>query len=283
MPQKIYAHHKYSIILPTYNERENISLIVWLLIETLDKKYVQYLSKPSPTPIKSQLITSHRFLNHPSQPTLSLLCSEIDYEIIIVDDGSPDRTQDVVKSLQKAFSSDTIKLRPRPGKQGLGSAYRHGLSFATGDFVILMDADLSHHPKYIPQMIRQQLNTKCDIVSGTRYKPNGGVCGWNFKRKLTSRGANFLAATALSLSSEASDLTGSFRLYRKQVLETLIPDCVSNGYAFQMEILVRARNYGYTIEEVPIVFVDRVFGASKLGGAEIVGFLKGLLFLFFTT
>ncbi len=144
-----------------------------------------------------------------------------------------------------------------------------------------MDADLSHHPKYIPAMIAQQAATGADIVSGTRYAPDGGVFGWNFKRKLTSRGANTLAQALLSPG--VSDLTGSFRLYRKAALELLMRQCKSKGYAFQMEIAVRARRAGLTIAEVPIVFVDRVYGDSKLGGAEIAMYLKGLVNLFFTT
>lgn len=144
-----------------------------------------------------------------------------------------------------------------------------------------MDADLSHHPKYIPAMIATQAASGADIVSGTRYAPGGGVFGWSFKRKLTSRGANTLAQALLSPG--VSDLTGSFRLYRKPALELLMRRCTSKGYAFQMEIAVRARRAGLSIAEVPIVFVDRVYGASKLGGAEIAMYLKGLINLFFTT
>lgn len=144
-----------------------------------------------------------------------------------------------------------------------------------------MDADLSHHPKYIPAMIRKQTTTGADIVTGTRYAPGGGVFGWNFKRKLTSRGANTLAQALLQPG--VSDLTGSFRLYRKRCLERLMRQCKSKGYAFQMEIAVRARRMGMSIAEVPIVFVDRVYGSSKLGGAEIMMYLKGLVNLFFTT
>lgn len=175
-----------------------------------------------------------------------------------------------------------ILLRPRAGKLGLGTAYIYGLQFASGDFIILMDADLSHHPKYIPSMIDKQALTGADIVSGTRYAPGGGVFGWSFKRKLTSRGANTLAQALLD-PGNLSDLTGSFRLYRKAPLEILMRDVKSKGYAFQMEIAVRARRMGLTIAEVPIVFVDRVFGKSKLGGAEITMYLKGLINLFFTT
>jgi dolichol-phosphate mannosyltransferase len=101
------------------------------------------------------------------------------------------------------------------------------------------------------------------------------------KRKLISRGANFV--TQFLLRPGVSDLTGSFRLYRKEVLEQLVAACVSKGYVFQMEMMVRAREHNFTIGEVPISFVDRVYGESKLGGNEIYGFVKGLLYLFATT
>ncbi|KAM5246325.1 dolichol-phosphate mannosyltransferase subunit 1 isoform 2-T2 [Ctenodactylus gundi] len=212
---------KYSVLLPTYNERENLPLIVWLLVKSFSE-------------------------------------SEIDYEIIIIDDGSPDGTRDVAEQLQKIYGSDRILLRPREKKLGLGTAYIHGMKHATGNYIIIMDADLSHHPKFIPEFIRKQKEGDFDIVSGTRYKGNGGVYGWDLKRKI-------------------------IRLYRKEVLQKLTEKCVSKGYVFQMEMIVRARQLNYTIGEVPISFVDRVYGESKLGGNEIVSFLKGLLTLFATT
>lgn len=172
-------------------------------------------------------------------------------------------------------------LRPREKKLGLGTAYIHGIKHATGNFVLILDADLSHHPKYIPQFIELQKRENLDIVSGTRYRGDGGVYGWDFKRKLISRGANYLSQ--ILLRPGASDLTGSFRLYRKDVLAKLISQCVSKGYVFQMEMLVRARQNNYTIGEVPITFVDRVYGQSKLGGTEIFQFAKNLLYLFATT
>lgn len=218
-----------------------------------------------------------------------------------MDDGSPDGTQDVAKQLQKIYGEDTLLLRPRPSKLGLGTAYVHGMKHASGDFIIIMDADLSHHvskfwlpaiwkysinffqfqPKFIPEMIKLQLAHDYDIVSGTRYQGSGGVYGWDFKRKLISRGANFLSQ--ILLRPGASDLTGSFRIYKKRVLEKLIANCVSKGYVFQMEMIVRARQFNYTVGEVPITFVDRVYGQSKLGGTEIYQFAKNLLYLFATT
>uniref|UniRef100_A0A0C9QMX5 Dolichol-phosphate mannosyltransferase subunit 1 n=1 Tax=Wollemia nobilis TaxID=56998 RepID=A0A0C9QMX5_9CONI len=234
--------YKYSILIPTYNERLNISLVTYLIFKHL---------------------------------------SDINFEIIIIDDASPDGTQEVVQQLQKVYGENRILLRPRKGKLGLGTAYVHGLKYASGDFVVIMDADLSHHPKYLPSFIRKQIETGADIVTGTRYVKGGGVHGWNLMRKLTSRGANVLAQTLLWPG--VSDLTGSFRLYRKPVLEDLIKTCVSKGYVFQMEMIVRASRKQYHIEEVPITFVDRVYGSSKLGGSEIVQYLRGLIYLFLTT
>lgn len=116
------------------------------------------------------------------------------------------------------------------------------------------------------------------MVSGTRYLPGGGVYGWDLNRKMTSRVANFLAATMLNPA--ASDLTGSFRLYKKSCIEKIMPLVKSRGYVFQMEIITRAQYLGYDIEEVPITFPDRIFGESKLGANEIVSYLKGLMDLF---
>ncbi|XP_055599543.1 dolichol-phosphate mannosyltransferase subunit 1-like [Uranotaenia lowii] len=236
--------NKYSILLPTYNERENLPIIIWLIV-----KYMQE--------------------------------ARIDYEVIVIDDASPDGTLEVAKELQKIYGSDRIVLRPRAGKLGLGTAYVHGIQHATGNFIIIMDADLSHHPKFIPQFVELQQQSNLDVVSGTRYVGDGGVYGWDFKRKLISRGANFLSQ--LLLRPNASDLTGSFRLYKKDVLKELISRCKSKGYVFQMEMIVRARQLNYTVGEVPISFVDRVYGQSKLGGSEIVQFAKNLLYLFATT
>jgi dolichol-phosphate mannosyltransferase len=199
-------------------------------------------------------------------------------EVIIVDDNSPDGTQDIVHQLIKIYGADKIKLHARPGKLGLGSAYIDGLSKCTGEFVILMDADLSHHPKVIPEFIKKQRETGADVVTGTRYAQNGGVYGWDLNRKLTSRVANFLASVLLAPS--ASDLTGSFRLYKKEVLEKALKSVKSRGYVFQMEIIVRCQYMGYKIEEVPITFVDRIFGESKLGAGEILAYLQGLVDIF---
>jgi dolichol-phosphate mannosyltransferase len=152
---------------------------------------------------------------------------------------------------------------------------------AKGERIILMDADLSHHPKFIPKMVEVMDSSKVEIVTGTRYALGGGVFGWNFKRKLTSKGANFLAD--FLLNPGVSDLTGSFRLYERRVLEEVLPKIQCTGYAFQMEIIVRSKKAGFSVDEVPITFVDRIYGESKLGTKEIIMFIKGLAQLFFTT
>ncbi|CUM46610.1 unnamed protein product [Debaryomyces fabryi] len=232
---------KYSVILPTYNEKRNLPILVYLLAKT--------------------------FQAH-----------ELDWEVIIVDDNSPDGTQIIAKELVGIFGEQHIQLRARAGKLGLGTAYVHGLQFVTGNYVIIMDADFSHHPEAIPKFIAKQKEQDYDIVTGTRYAGDGGVFGWDLKRKLVSRGANFLAATVLRPG--VSDLTGSFRLYKKQVLAKVIDETKSKGYVFQMEMMVRAKALGYSVGEVPINFVDRLYGESKLGGDEIVGYLKGVWSLF---
>lgn len=229
---------KLSIILPTYNERENLPIIVWLIHKYLDK-------------------------------------NSYDYEIIIIEDGSPDGTLEVAQQLQDIYGYDKIVILNRGKKLGLGTAYKAGLDLATGDSIILMDADLSHHPKFIPEFIEKSKSGDYDIVTGTRYSGDGGVFGWDMKRKIISCGANVL--TQMALGPSVSDLTGSFRLYKKSVLRKLITLTKSKGYAFQMEIIVLAEQLGYKIAEVPITFVDRLYGQSKMGIEEIVRFLFGVV------
>lgn len=193
---------------------------------------------------------------------------------MIVDDGSPDGTQDVAKQLVKAYAPH-VNLQTRTGKLGLGTAYVHGLKFAKGNYIIIMDADFSHHPKFIPQMVARQREGNFDIVTGTRYAGDGGVFGWDLRRKLTSKGANIFADTVLRPG--VSDLTGSFRLYKRAVLETLFETTDVRGFSMQMALAVTAKSQGFTIAEVPITFVDRLYGESKLGGEEIVEYAKGVI------
>ena len=132
---------------------------------------------------------------------------------------------------------------------------------------------LTHHHAH-----SKQREGDYDVVTGTRYALGGGVSGWDLRRKLISRGANFLAA--FLLQPRVSDLTGSFRLYRKEALAAVMARVQSRGYVFQMEVIVRARQLGLRIAEVPITFVDRIYGESKLGALEVVAYLRGLGQLF---
>ncbi|PNW84605.1 hypothetical protein CHLRE_03g150950v5 [Chlamydomonas reinhardtii] len=229
---------EYSIIVPTYNERENVAVLMWMIDRAMQE-------------------------------------AGAGYEVVFVDDASPDGTADAVRELIRAFGTHRVRLITRAGKLGLGSAYGSGLAHASGEWIILMDADLSHHPKHLPAFIAKQRATGADVVSGTRYQLGGGVAGWNLVRKLTSRGANILAS--FILGARTSDLTGAYRLYRRDALAKLLAATKSRGYAFQMEVIVRAQYSGLRIEEVPIVFVDRLYGQSKLGVGEYVQFVKGLL------
>eukprot|EP00792_Barthelona_sp_PAP020_P006197 TRINITY_DN2933_c4_g3_i3.p1 TRINITY_DN2933_c4_g3~~TRINITY_DN2933_c4_g3_i3.p1 ORF type:complete len:159 (+),score=52.94 TRINITY_DN2933_c4_g3_i3:325-801(+) len=153
-----------------------------------------------------------------------------------------------------------------------------GFKLTEGEFIFILDADLSHHPKYMPAFVEKQREENYDVVTGTRYAHGGSVYGWNLMRVLTSRVANYVADTLLQ--PKVSDLTGSFRLYKKDVFENILKNVVAKGYTFQMEIMYRARINGCSIAEVPISFVDRIFGSSKMGSNEIVGYLKGVFFLF---
>lgn len=235
---------KYSVILPTYNERENLPLIVSMLNASFER-------------------------------------NQLDYEIIVVEDNSPDGTLEVAKMLKIIYGEEKIHILARPGKMGLGSAYIDGLKLCSGDFIFLMDADMSHHPKHIPEFIKKQQDGNFDIVTGTRYALGGGVAGWDLKRVITSRGANLIAN--ILLNPGVSDLTGSYRMYKKTVLEDLMISVKGRAYVFQMEVIVRAKLKGYKIAEVPIIFVDRLYGVSKLGASEIVSYLKGLWNLFLDT
>lgn len=145
----------------------------------------------------------------------------------------------------------------------------------TGTHVIILDADLSHQPKYIPQFINRMKETNVDIVTGTRYKDaTGGVTGWSAFRYLTSQTANFVAT--FLLETKYSDLTGSFRLYKREPFMAVIDTIQSSGYAFQMEIILKASSKGYTVSEVPIVFVERIFGESKFDQGEVKKYLLGV-------
>ena len=211
------------IIIPTYNESDNI------------EKLLDLISRTDPA--------AH---------------------VLIVDDNSPDRTYEIVERLMQTSYPGRLFLLKRAGKLGLGTAYIAGFKWALArdyDYIFEMDADFSHDPKYLPAFLTAI--EKHDLVLGSRYVPGGGVKNWGLLRKIISRGGSLYARTILGLSLR--DLTGGFKCFRRQVLESIDLDAVkSNGYSFQIEMTYRARCEGFRICETPIVFEDRTAGKSKM-------------------
>lgn len=192
----------------------------------------------------------------------------IGVDVLVVDDNSPDGTGDLAEDLAARYR--WLHVVHRPGKMGLGTAYLHGFRYALDrgyDVIGEMDADLSHDPEYLPSMLKALEGA--DLVLGSRYVPGGGVRNWSFSRRLISRGGSLYAAALLG--KRIRDFTGGFKLFRRSVLETLNLSTVrSNGYSFQIELTYKALQLGFRVAEVPIVFVDRRAGRSKLS-RKVVG------------
>ncbi len=185
------------------------------------------------------------------------------FRVLVVDDNSPDGTAAVVAEL--AADEPRVGLLLRPEKRGLGSAYVAGFRRALAEgaaFICEMDADFSHDPSYLPQLLAAA-ETRYDLALGSRYVPGGGTTDWGIIRQLISRGGNLYARAILGLP--VMDATGGFRCYRRRVLETInLDDIQSNGYAFQIELVYRTMRAGFRIGELPIIFPDRRVGRSKM-------------------
>ena len=212
---------KVLVVIPTYNEAENIDAI-------LD----------------------------------AVLSQGPEVEILVVDDNSPDGTAEKVRA--RMGKDSRIHLLVRPGKQGLGTAYVTGFRWALEhgyDLVIQMDADFSHNPEDIPRLL-QMLRTH-DVVIGSRYTDGINVVNWPMKRLLLSYFANIYARWVTGVP--VRDLTGGFKGWRRKVLEAIgLEEIVSDGYAFQIEMNVKAYSLGFSVVEIPIVFVERRAGVSKM-------------------
>lgn len=191
-----------------------------------------------------------------------------DAEVLFIDDASPDGTGARVREMGR--TDPHVRLLPRPRKLGLGTAYLAGfeIGLAEGfDLVVTMDADLSHDPTYLPEMLAAA--TDHDLVLGSRYVAGGGVENWGLHRRLLSRGAN--AAARLALRVPIHDVTTGFRVYRTQALRALpLRSIRSSGYSFLEEITVLAFRRGLTLAEIPILFCDREGGRSKISASEIL-------------
>lgn len=202
--------------------------------------------------------------------------------ILIIDDNSPDGTGQLVKELAEKYK-DKLYLIKRPEKMGIGSAYITGFKYSLehgADLIFKMDADFSHDPKYVPDFIKQA-DLDFDVVLGSRRIKNGGVIGWNWTRKIMSAGAMSFSRIILKLKTK--DVTTGYRCYKKEVLLKIDLDKIkSNGYAFQEEMIYLCEKNNFKIKEIPIIFIDRKLGKSKLGCKDIIEFFKTVIKLKFT-
>ncbi len=192
-------------------------------------------------------------------------------EILVVDDNSPDGTGQWCD--QRAAQDARFHVVHRPGKLGLGTAIMAGMRYAIDQdyaWMVNMDSDFSHHPRYLPDLLattRREGDDAVDVVIGSRYVPGGGVEGWPWRRQLMSRGVNVYARALLGL--QAKDCSGGFRCYRTELLRRLDFAAIrSRGYAFQEEVLWYLKRLGGRMIERPIVFADRRQGTSKINAGE---------------
>jgi dolichol-phosphate mannosyltransferase len=183
-------------------------------------------------------------------------------EVLVVDDNSPDGTADFVEN--ESQKNNRIHLIRRSSKQGLGTAYIEGFKFALQNgyqLIFEMDADFSHDPDELPRFI-EEINT-ADVVLGSRYKNGVNVINWPMRRLLLSWFANWYTRVITGLP--VHDATGGFKCFKREVLESIDLDKVkSNGYAFQIEMNYKAWKKGFKIKEIPIIFMDRIKGKSKM-------------------
>jgi dolichol-phosphate mannosyltransferase len=188
--------------------------------------------------------------------------------VLVVDDNSPDGTGEIADRL--AAELDGVSVLHRERKEGLGPAYLAGFRRALADgadLILEMDCDFSHDPADVPRLIAAA--EKVDMALGSRYVEGGGTTNWGLLRRFISRGGSLYAQVLLGL--HVRDLTGGFKCYRRRVLEALPLDEIhSKGYAFQIETTYRAVRKGFSVEEVPITFVDRVEGGSKMSKSIVV-------------
>lgn len=202
-------------------------------------------------------------------------------DILIVDDGSPDGTGKLADKL--AHKDKRVKVLHRAGKLGLGTAVIAGFNYALErgyKLIITIDADLSHDPAYIPQML--SLMGQYDLVIGSRYVQDGGMVNWSMKRLLISIFANHMLKLILGIKQ--NDCSGAYKCYRRELLQKIgIDRVISPGYVFYVEILYRALRAGARVKEIPIIFVNRREGKSKLGMGEVVGYAKNIFKLKFLT
>ena len=226
------------VIIPTYNEIENIRAII---------RPVTSLEKP--------------------------------LDVLIIDDGSPDGTADAVKELMQTELQGRLHLIERKGKLGLGTAYICGFKWAIEhgyDYIFEMDADFSHNPNDLPRLYAACHDEGFDVAVGSRYITGVNVVNWPIGRVLMSYYASAYVRTILGISLR--DTTAGFVCYRREVLETIDLDKIRfKGYAFQIEMKYSAIRLGFKIKEVPVIFVNRELGTSKMSGGIFSEALFGVI------
>jgi dolichol-phosphate mannosyltransferase len=199
------------------------------------------------------------------------------FDILIIDDNSPDGTADIVKNLQKSFLN--LKLVERPGKMGLGTAYIAGFKWALEkgyNYIYEMDADFSHDPRDLVKLYKACSEDGADLAIGSRYISGVNVVNWPLSRVLMSYVASIYVRMITGM--RIMDTTAGFKCYRKEVLQNIRLDKVKSiGYGFQIEMKFKTWKLGYKIVEVPIIFTDRKLGASKMSGGIFNEALWGVL------
>jgi dolichol-phosphate mannosyltransferase len=195
--------------------------------------------------------------------------------ILVIDDSSPDGTAEIVKEKQCKYPN--IMLHVRPKKSGLGTAITDGFKIYLSEqqppkYVFTMDADYSHNPQDMPQLLAAMRECDCGIVIGSRYVKGGKISGWPFSRKIISKTANYIARVSLGL--KLKDCTSGFRCYSTKFIKESIGNLHSHTYEIQIETVRQAKLKKFNVKETPIMFVNRKRGKSKLSGTEIKSFLS---------
>jgi dolichol-phosphate mannosyltransferase len=204
--------------------------------------------------------------------TEAILAATPEVDVLVIDDNSPDGTGKLADAI--AAREPRVKVLHRKGKEGLGKAYLAGFAWALErgyERILEMDADFSHDPKYLPGMLAA--SQEADLVLGSRAVPGGGTVNWGILRKIISRGGSLYARTILGIP--VRDVTGGFKCFRRKVLESIdLPTVECSGYAFQIELTYRTLVKGFKVKEIPIVFVDRRVGQSKMSRRIVLEALR---------
>lgn len=231
---------------------------------------------------KLVIIPTYNEIENIAKITGAVLGIEGRYDILVIDDGSPDGTGEEVKRLQSVYP-ERLHLIERSGKLGLGTAYVTGFKWALEhayDYIFEMDADFSHNPEDLPRLLRPVAEGRADMSVGSRYCDGINVVNWPISRILISYCASIYVRTVLGF--RIYDSTAGFVCYSRKVLETIDLDTVKmKGYGFQIELKYTARKLGFRIEEVPVVFVNRKEGTSKMSGSIFGEAFWGVLALRF--